>query len=493
MTKALDAELIIAGAGFAGVGMGIALKRAGIERFIILERAAEIGGTWRENDYPGCACDIPAMLYSYSFEPNVAWSRAYPSRREIWEYLRGCADKYGVRPHIRFDCALQEARFDDTSATWTVETPGGALRARILILALGALDRPRIPNLPGIERFAGTAFHSARWRDDVDLRDKRVAVVGTGASAIQFVPHIAPLVRSLTIFQRSAPWVMPKGDRPVSRTARALRAFRPYAWLVRKAVYWGLEARAYGFTVDQRPLALFEGVARRHLQRQIADPALRRTLTPDYRMGCKRVLLADDYYPTLTRDNVDVVTTPIRAVREDAIVTTDGAEYPTDVMIYAAGFRATDALAPVRIYGSAGRELNADWRDGAQAYLGTSVAGYPNLFLLIGPNTGLGHNSMILMIEAQIGYVLSALAHMRRAGASALAVRSRVQDAYNERLQRKMKRTVWASGCTSWYLDPSGKNTTLWPGFTFTYRFLTRRLRPEHYESSFATPERTNA
>jgi cation diffusion facilitator CzcD-associated flavoprotein CzcO len=493
VTTALDAEVIVAGAGFAGVGMGIALKRAGIERFIILERAEEIGGTWRENDYPGCACDIPAMLYSYSFEPNVAWSRTYPSRREIWDYLRGCADKYGVRPHIRFDCALEEARFDDATATWTVETSQGVLRSRVLVLALGALDRPRIPHLPGVERFTGPAFHSARWRNDVDLRDKRVAVIGTGASAIQFVPHIAPLVRSLTIFQRSAPWVMPKGDRPVSRTVRALRAFPPYAWLVRKAVYWALEARAYGFTVDPRPLGLFERFARRHLERQVPDPVLRRTLTPDHRMGCKRVLLADDYYPALTRENVEVVTTPIREVREDAIVTTDGAEHPAGVLIYATGFRATDALAPVRVYGSAGRELNADWQAGAQAYLGTSVAGYPNLFLLIGPNTGLGHNSMILMIEAQIRYVMSALAHMRRTGASGLAVRGHVQDAFNERLQRRMKRTVWSSGCTSWYLDSSGKNTTLWPGFTFTYRFLTRRLRPEDYEASTATPQRTNA
>jgi cation diffusion facilitator CzcD-associated flavoprotein CzcO len=483
-TPKLDADILIAGAGFSGIGMGIALKKAGIESFLVLERASDVGGTWRENIYPGCACDIPSMLYSFSFERNDDWTRLFPPQEEIWDYLRRCSVKYGVQPHIRFETELQDARYDEGTGTWAVRTQHGTLRSRVLVSAMGPLDKPNVPEIAGLERFAGATFHSSRWDRGFDLRGKNVAVIGTGASSIQFVPQIAPIVRQLTLFQRTPPWIVPKPDAPVSPLQRMLRRFPPYAWAVRTFIYWFLEVRAYGFTVDPKLLGFFEQTALRHLERQVPDPVLRAKLMPDYRMGCKRVLLADDYYPTLQRENVELVTTPIRELREGAIVTEDGAVRPIDALIFGTGFRATDAIAPVKMYGRGGVELGEAWQRGAEAYLGISVAGFPNLYFLIGPNTGLGHNSMILMIEAQIRYVMSALEYMRRKQVAVLAVRADVQRDFNERLQEQMKHTVWLTGCKSWYLDKDGRNTTLWPSFTFAYRFLTRRLRPERYETT---------
>lgn len=480
----LDADIVIVGAGFSGIGMGAALKKAGIDSFILLERAGDVGGTWRENDYPGCACDIPAMLYSFSFEPGSAWSRTFPRQDEIWNYLRHCSVKYGVQPHIRFGTELVDARYDAPSATWALRTQNGTLRTRVLISAMGALDKPNVPDLPGIERFSGSVFHSARWDHGVDLAAKTVAVVGTGASAVQIIPELAPQVRQLTLYQRTPAWVVPRPDAPVTEREQRLRRFALYRWAVRTFIYWFLEVRAYGFTVDPRMLGSFERTAQRHLERQVPDAALRAKLTPSYRMGCKRILLSNDFYPALLRSNVELVTEPIREVRQRTIVSEDGIERPADVLVLATGFRATDAVAPVKIFGSNGVELGESWRSGAEAYLGTSVAGFPNLYLLIGPNTGLGHNSVVIMIESQIRYVVSAIQYMRSQNVQALDVRPEVQRAFNERLQLQMKYTVWATGCNSWYLDPSGKNTTLWPSFTFAYHFLTRRLRPERYEAT---------
>jgi len=480
--RTLDADIVVIGTGFAGIGMAIALKKAGIEDFVVLERARDLGGTWRDNDYPGCACDIPSMLYSFSFERNDRWSRIYPPQGEIWEYLRRCVERHRIGPHIRFDTDVRGAEYDDASATWTVRTQHGELRTRVIVSGMGPLNRANVPDIPGLQSFAGTVFHSSAWNHGYDLRGKNVGVIGTGASSIQFVPEIAPVAGRLHVFQRTPPWVIPKPDRAVGALGRTLRRFPPYAWAVRKLIYWILEVRAYGFTVDPKRLELAERLSLHHLARQVPGAELRAKLTPAYRLGCKRVLLSSDYYPALQRPNVELVTSEIREVQPGGVVTADGVVRPLDALVFGTGFHAADSVAPMSIVGRGGVTLDDAWRDGARAYLGISVAGFPNLFLLIGPNTGLGHNSMVFMIEAQIRYVMSALAHMRRARVPALDVRREVQAGFNAALQRRMARTVWASGCTSWYLDRSGRNTTLWPGFTFVYRFLTRRLDPRKYE-----------
>ena len=486
----LDAEVIIAGAGFAGIGMAIQLDKHGFGSFLVLESASDVGGTWRDNRYPGCACDIPSVLYSYSFERNPSWTRVFPRQDELWDYLRGCVDKYRLRSRMRFDSGVRDARYDENTATWRVSTVSGeVLTCRVFISAMGFLNRPSIPALPGIERFRGASFHTAEWDASVDLRDKRVAVIGTGASAIQIVPEIAPVVRELTLFQRTPPWVIPRNDAPISARQRTLRTIVPgYTRALRTLLYWVLEVRAFGFTVRPDLLRSREALALKHLQRQVPEPELRRALTPDYRMGCKRILLSDDYYPALRRPNVSVTTSPIAEVREDAIVTADGVVHAADVLVFATGFKATEGFGPVKVYGRGDVELSDAWRDGMAAYLGTNVAGFPNFFTLIGPNTGLGHNSMVVMMEAQFRYVLSALRLMRSRSVRALDVRRPVQDTFNANLQARLKKTVWATGCRSWYLDAHGKNTTLWPGFTFAYRFLTRRLDPRRYELRKETP-----
>jgi cation diffusion facilitator CzcD-associated flavoprotein CzcO len=479
----LDAEAIVVGTGFAGLGMAIALKRAGMDSFLVLERAADIGGTWRDNVYPGCACDIPSILYSFSFEHNTKWTRVYSPQDEIWAYLRHCADRFGIRPHIRFGTEMIDAAFDEATSTWCVRTGDGkTLRARVLIGGFGPLNKPNIPKLPGLERFAGPAFHSSAWDYSVDLAGKNVAVIGTGASAIQFVPQIVPKAGRVYVFQRTAPWIIKKPDGPLGALHRRVRKIPPLAWLERKGVYWLQESLAYGFTVNPPLLAKLEQRALRYLEREVRDPELRRKLTPTFRIGCKRILFSYDYFPALTRPNAEVVTSGIREVRERSIVDDEGVERPVDVIVFGTGFRATEGVAPIKIYGAGGVELNEAWRSGMEAYLGTSVAGFPNYFSIVGPNTGLGHNSIVLMIEAQVRYIMSALRLMKRRNARALDVRRDVQTDFNRKLQEKLKGTVWATGCKSWYLDRNGKNTTLWPGFTFDFLRKTRRIDPRRYE-----------
>jgi cation diffusion facilitator CzcD-associated flavoprotein CzcO len=387
----VDADVII-GAGFAGLGMAIRLEQRGLDSFLVLERASDVGGTWRDNRFPGCACDIPSLLYSFSFEQDPAWTRVFPRQEEIFGYLRRCADKYRVRSHIRFGAELLDAAYDEPSATWRVRTTDGrTFTSRVLISAMGPLNRANIPALPGIDRFKGAAFHSSQWDASVDLRDKDVAVIGTGASAIQIVPEIAPVVRNLTLFQRTPPWVIPRNDGPVSPLQRFLRHRIPgYTSAVRTLIYWMLEIRAYGFTVKPDLLHSREALALKYLDRQIPEPELRRKVTPNYRLGCKRVLISDDYYPALRRPNVEVVAAPVTELREGSVVAADGTEHPADLVVFATGFRATQGFAPIRVYGRGGRELGDAWRDGMEAYLGTSITGFPNLFILIGPNTGLG-------------------------------------------------------------------------------------------------------
>jgi cation diffusion facilitator CzcD-associated flavoprotein CzcO len=481
--EAPDLEVLIVGTGFAGLGMAIQLKRAGVESFTILERAHDVGGTWRDNRYPGCACDIPSHLYSFSFELNSAWTRHYPPQREIWDYLRHCAKKYGLLPHIRFGAELVQARYDEAAARWRVTTRDGRVfSARVLVSGMGGLSNPTVPTLPGLEHFAGTSFHSAQWNADYDLRGKRVAVIGSGASAIQLVPQIQPLVAQLDYYQRTPAWILPHPDRAVTPFERWLFRWLPFTQrLLRAAIYCVHESRVSGFTQRSGLLPLAARLARRHIRSQIVEPELRRKLTPDYALGCKRILISNDYYPALERPNVEVITDAIREVKPHGIVTADGRERQVDAIIFATGFRAQQPFEPAAVLGRGGVDIVDTWQAGPEAYLGTTVSGFPNFFMLVGPNTGLGHNSMVYMIESQIRYVMSALRQMSTAGLSAVDVRPEVQRAFNEQLQTRHAGTVWASGCRSWYLNENGRNTTLWPGPSFIFRHKTRRFRLRDY------------
>jgi cation diffusion facilitator CzcD-associated flavoprotein CzcO len=464
--------------------MAIRLKQAGMDDFVVLEQAAEVGGTWRDNHYPGCACDVQSHLYSFSFEPWPAWTREFAPQREILAYLRHCADKYGVLPHVRFGARVVRATWDERGGAWTVETSDGrTFVARSLVPGCGPLARPQLPDIPGLASFEGKTFHSSRWDHDVSLAGKTVAVIGTGASAIQIVPSIAAEVGRLHVFQRTAPWLMPKPDGDIPPWKRALFARAPALQrLARARIYWTRELLALGFVVEPRIMKLGEKLGRRYLAGQVADAALREKLTPGYTMGCKRILPTNDYLPALQRPNVELVTDGIAEVRARSIVTKDGNERPVDAIVLATGFEAAEQVAPFEVRGRDGRELNEVWRDGAEAYLGTTVAGFPNLFLLIGPNTGLGHSSMVFMIESQLAYVLGALRTMKDEGLKLVDVLPEAQARYNARLQERLKDTVWMSGCMSWYLTRTGKNTTLWPGFTFEYRLRTRRFDARAYE-----------
>jgi cation diffusion facilitator CzcD-associated flavoprotein CzcO len=475
-------DVAIVGAGFSGIGMAIQLKKAGRHDFVMLEEAAEVGGTWRENTYPGCACDIPSHLYSFSFEPNPNWSRHYPRQPEILDYLRHCTRKYQLTPHIRFNTRMVAARFDDGSATWQLTTGGGeTITARAVVSALGPLHHPAIPQLPGLSRFRGATFHSARWDHDFDPAGKRIAVVGTGASAIQFVPELAGQARRLTVFQRTPPWVLPKPDRPLSVFERRLfRLFPPAQRALRHFIYWRQEAAALGFVVNPKLMGLVEKLARRHLARHVKDPQLRSALTPDYVIGCKRILISNDYYRTLGRPDVELTTSPITEIGEHSVTTADGTSHEVDAIIFGTGFNVVDALANQAITGAGGLRLRDAWADGPRAYHGITMAGFPNLFLLVGPNTGLGHNSIVFMIETQIRHVMRCLRELDYG--RTVSVRAGAEETFNQWVQSRLASTVWQTGCRSWYLDDDGRNRAIWPGFTFTYWWRTRSPKLSDYE-----------
>ena len=475
---------VVVGAGFSGLCAGIQLRRAGIEDFVILEKGARVGGTWRENTYPGAACDIPSHLYSYSFEPNPRWSRAYGKQAEILAYLEHCADKYGLGPHLRFGQVVDEARYDEATSTWTVRTLGGeSFVARALILGNGALHVPSLPDVPGLASFRGVQFHSARWNHEYDLAGKRVAVIGTGASAIQFVPEIAPRVGQLHVFQRTAPWIVPKRDRAMGDRERWLLEHVPGAhWLRRTGLYWLMESRVVGFAYAPKVNDTLAALVRRFIAQQVPDPELRAKVTPDYHFGCKRVLISNDYYPALQRPNVELVTEGIAEVTARGVRTRDGREREVDAIICGTGFQVTQYLSRIRIVGRGGVELNDAWRATMRNYLGISVSGFPNLFLLMGPNTGLGHNSMIFMIEAQSRYAVRAIEAMRAHGLASIDVRPEVEHAFRDELARKMKHTVWTTGCKSWYQTPSGE-VFLWPGASVDYWRRTRRVDLSDYQT----------
>ncbi len=480
---AQNLEVLIVGAGFGGILAGIKLKEAGIENFLILEKDAGVGGTWWANTYPGCACDVQSHLYSFSFEPNPDWSHMFGRQEEIREYLEHCVEKYGLTPHVRLSTEVASAEWQEAENRWHVRTCDGRVcTAPILISAVGGLSRPVYPDIAGLEQFRGKVIHSARWDSEIELAGRRVAVIGTGASAIQIVPEIAPQAGQLFLFQRTPPWVIPRPDRKISRAERWLYRRIPVAQrFMRWLLYWRLEARATAFVLFPRMTRFVEWLGRWNISRGIPDPGLRLKVVPSFPAGCKRVLLSDDYYPALTRENVHLVTRKIREITSDGIVTSDGVETPVDVLVLCTGFQATRPLPKGLIKGRQGLDLTQRWWDGMEAYKGMSVSGFPNLFILNGPNTGLGHNSVVFMLEAAVGYIMDALKTMEREGVPVLEVRRGVELAYNRKIQKRLSRTVWASGCRSWYLDENGKNTTLWPGFTVEYWWRTRRFRLEDY------------
>ena len=484
--------VVIVGAGFAGIGMAIQLLQAGLDDFVVLEQASEIGGTWRDNTYPGCACDIPAALYSFSFAPAGDWSRRYPSQAEIQRYLLDCVDRFGVRLHLHLGTALAEATYDAPAGLWHLRTQAGdTLTARVLVLAPGTLHHPALPAIPGLERFGGPAFHSARWDHAVGFAGKRVAVIGTGASAIQIVPELAKQAAALTLFQRTPAWVLPKHD-PIAGPARkALLRAAPWLRRVERSwVYWSHEVKAVGFVVAPRLMRAVERRARSHAKGQVKDTALRERLTPDYQIGCKRVLLSNDFLPALDQPHVDLVTTPIARVEPDGIVTDDGVSHPADILVFATGFQATQPLGSLRVTGSGGGSLADAWQGGMQAWMGMAVPGFPNLFLLGGPNTGLGHNSIVFMLEAQIEHVLRTLRRMRQNGTETVEIRGDIAQRFNAWLDARMRRTVWLSGCRSWYLDSTGRNTTLWPGFSLGFWFRNKFARGNVWrEQGFVTQQ----
>ena len=476
-SPARHVRVAIVGSGFAGLGLAIRLKDAAIEDFVVLERADDVGGTWQANTYPGCQCDVPSHLYSFSFAPNPGWTRTYSRQAEIWDYLRDLAERHGLHPHIRFGHELTGAAWDEQRGHWRVETSRGPWTAQVLVDATGPLSHPRLPAIRGLRRFAGKLFHSAEWDHAHDLAGERVAVVGTGASAIQFVPQIADRVGQLHVFQRTAPWILPHTDRPTTGFERRLyKTFPVLQKAVRGAIYCSREAFLLGFIKDRRLLAGAERIATRHLRRQVADPGLRRKLTPAFQLGCKRVLLSNDWYPALARPDVEVVTDAITEIRGRTIVLADGSEREVDTIILASGFHVTDPPTARLVRGRDGRTLAEAAADGIQAYRGATLAAMPNFFKLIGPNTGLGHNSMIFMIESQLRYVMDALRVMDESDIATFEVRPEAMSAYNARIQAKLPGTVWMSGCASWYLDKHGNNTTIWPDFTFRFRHHTRRF-----------------
>jgi cation diffusion facilitator CzcD-associated flavoprotein CzcO len=484
-------EVAIVGGGFGGLCMAIQLLRQGERRFAILEKGNEVGGTWRDNSYPGAECDVQSHLYSFSFAPKADWSQRYAGWQEIQQYILDTTERFGVRPYIRFRQQVTGLHFDAHAAHWRVILASGLeVRARHVVLATGPLHVPHKPALPGLQNFAGTVFHSAEWRHDYDLQGKRVASIGTGGSAIQYCPRIAPVAQHLYVFQRSPAWVIPRDIRTYSEGARRrFERFDPWRWLHRARLYWTNESRVWPLFRPRLAQAL-QRLVRLHLRRAVGDDALAARLTPDYTIGCKRILISNEWYPMFRRPNVELVDAGIREVRERSIVTTDGIEHPVDCIILGTGFIVDPRiyLQAFPITGLPGRELAADWRAGAEAFYGISVAGYPNLHQLVGPNTALGHNSIIFMIEAQVRYVLGCMQALQEHKADYLDVDAAVQQRFNERIQGALRGTVWSTGCRSWYQQEDGRNFTLWPYSTWRYWLETRKVDAARYRFGRATP-----
>lgn len=477
-------RVAVIGSGFGGIGAGVRLRRAGITDFVILERADSVGGTWRDNSYPGCACDVPSHLYSFSFAPNPEWPRSFSRQPDIRAYLERVTDTFGVRPHLRFNAEVTEVRWEQEQAHWRVTTAAGVWTADAVVSAAGPLADPQIPSIPGLADFPGKVFHSSRWDHDYDLTGKRVAVVGTGASAAQIIPSIQPQVGRLTVFQRTPAWVLPRADREISAAEKWLHSKIPPTGTLRRATLFALrELQVDAFVRRPGALGLVQQMAERNIQRGVTDPELRARLTPDYRIGCKRILLSNTYYPALSAPNAEVVSAGLAEVRGSTLVAADGSEREVDAIVFGTGFHVTDMPIGQRVFGLEGRSLAEEWKGGMEALRGSTVHGFPNLFFVIGPNTGLGNSSMILMIESQLNYLVDALTTLDAVGATAMQPTARAQRHWNLELQHRMSRTVWTTGgCKSWYLDGEGRNTVLWPGSTSSFRRATRRVDLAEYE-----------
>ncbi|WP_024802633.1 NAD(P)/FAD-dependent oxidoreductase [Nocardia sp. BMG51109] len=476
-------HIAVVGAGFGGIGLGAELRGAGFEDFVILERADDLGGTWLANTYPGCACDVPSQLYSYSFAPNPNWSRTYGKQEEILEYLRSVATEHDVVRHIRFGAELLDARWDEDDSVWRLETAAGSLTADFLISAAGIFAEAKYPDLPGLESFEGKAFHSLHWDHDHDLTGERVAVIGTGASAVQFVPEIQPKVGKLLLFQRSAPWIVPRMDRPTLPFERSVLKRIPLAQrAVRGGWYAAIEAFGLISLVDKRFRHPYEALGKMQLLRQVRDSALRKTLTPDYVIGCKRAIFSDAYLPSLDRPNVEVVTQGIAEVRPRSIVLRDGTEHPVDTIIHGTGFTPIPT-AYERYIGSDGLSVAELYDKRPQSYLGVAVSGFPNYFMTLGPFGAAGNQSAIYMIESQINYIVDALKMVRRNGARRVEVRPQVQEEFLDEMARRSSTSVWLTGgCRSYYTTPDGLNAGLYPNWSFEYRRRTSRFDTRSYE-----------
>ena len=480
-------SVAVVGGGFGGIGTAIALKQRGIEDFLVFERGERLGGVWQHNTYPGIACDVPSHLYSYSFAPNPGWQRRYSPGPQIRDYLEECAQRFSVIDKVRTGVDVTGAAWDEEAALWRITTTAGDYDARVLVAACGQLTEPSIPEVEGIERFAGPVFHSARWRPDLDLSGLRVAVVGTGASAIQFVPAIAPLVRQLHVFQRSAPWILPKTDRAYAAWENRLFERFPARQLAGRLANWALfEAAAPGFGDRRgilRPVAAINAALRR---RQVPDPVLRERLRPTDEVGCKRLLVSSDWYPTLARPDVELVTGGVAQVTATAILGNDGIGREVDVIIFGTGFQSNGFLAPMQVTGRGGQTLADAWDPLPHAYLGTSVNGFPNLFMLYGPNTNMGAGSAIYLLESQMRHVADAVGLLRRTRGRSLEVRSEVQDAFNAELRERLSRSVWESGCSNWYVDVHGHDTSNWPGTMTEFRRRSAKVGLDAYHLDLA-------
>jgi cation diffusion facilitator CzcD-associated flavoprotein CzcO len=485
--RPVHSRALIIGTGFSGLGMAIALQRQGVD-FLVLEKADDVGGTWRDNTYPGAACDVPSHLYSFSFEPKPDWPHVFSYQPDILGYLKGVADKYGLRRYIRFNAHVERAHWDDGEYRWHVFTHSGQeYVAQFLISGVGALHIPSKPDIPGRDDFAGPAFHTAEWDHRVDVTGKRVAVIGTGASAIQVVPELVRTAAQVQLYQRTPAWIKPRINFAFPPALKAAFTYVPGARAaLRLATYWTLDARAFALAKHPELLRVAELVYKLNMRRYISDPELRAKLTPSYRAGCKRILVSDNFYQAVADPKTELITDGIARITRDGIVTVDGTERNVDVIVYATGFHVTDSYTYVDIKGAGGEDLVDRWdREGVVAHRGITVADVPNLFFLLGPNTGLGHNSVVFMIESQIRYVADAIAAADRMNAQALAPTREAQDRFNDKLQRDLAKTVWnTGGCRSWYLDEHGVNRSLWSGFTWEYWLATRRFKPSEYHFS---------
>lgn len=476
-------SVLIIGSGFSGLGMGHRLLQDGVDDFLILERGHGVGGVWEANTYPGCRCDVPSNLYSFSYAPHPNWTSTYSTQPDIREYLRSCVERFGLADHLRFGVEVTGAQWHEDAQRWHVDTDAGAFTADILISAVGPITEPKLPDVPGIDTFEGTVMHSARWDHDLDLTGLRVASIGTGSSAIQYVPRIADRVERLFVFQRSAPWIAPHEGRPTTEAERARFRGDPKAQQrARAAAYWSKEALVLGFAKAPAIMKVVQQVAKKHLKDQVPDPRLRAQLTPDFTIGCKRILPSNDWYPALQKPTVTLVPKALSEIRPHAVVDADGVAHDVDVIIFGTGYQVAEPPVADRVRGGDGRLLSEVWAGSPRAYLGTSVPGFANFFLLLGPNSTLGHSSMVYMSEAQVDHVGEALRAMRAAGATRIEVRREVHDAYNRDLDRKLARSVWErGGCTSYYRDANGRNSTIWPDWTWRFRALAARWDERAY------------